>query len=988
MSTQSGWLEGLEPEAVPALSVLWGKSNANGRPNLLGQHLLDTAAVGEVLWDRFLAPALRDRIDEATNGAGRRFVAFLGALHDVGKATPAFQQQDAELGARVQHAGLTWGSLGVYPQRTWRHERASARILVEAAPAAGWARASVEWVWPLLAGHHGVFWDRKAIRPRSSKLHGRGPQWEGAHKALVELACLAAGYRDLAEAEPSFTPPRALQLALSGLVIMADWIASDEHNFPGIDDLGAVDPDGARGRAGQAWQALGLRGGWGRLAIGSHDPVAERFHLTPRPLQRLVVDTATTLPAEGLLVVEAPTGEGKTEGALAAAEVLAARFGADGVFVGMPTQATADPMLTRVGAWASRIDPELQIALLHGKRRFNPEWQRLLAARSTTRQRVAQDRDEGAGEDEYGVTDDYGVYAVAPGGIDEGAETSEHTVAAVQDWLLGPKRGLLSPAVVGTVDQLLFAATRTKHVALRFAGLVGKVVILDEVHAADIYMEQFLVEALWWLAEQGVPVVLLTATLSPRQRDELMRAYLRGALGDPYFELDAPSRPAGYPSVMTASALDGEPTIATSAADSWRASATVRVDVLNEDPDDPHGVVAEHVLDATSGGGCALVLRNTVPRAQATYRALRERTEAEVVLIHARLSAADRAARTEDVLARLGPPDGRTKRPQQLILVATQVAEQSFDVDVDLLVTDLAPADLLVQRAGRLHRHERPTEQRPPALSQPRVVVTALRRQDGPSWIDASALAVYGEQAQARQRRRSSAPETPYRGAAPLLKTAWLVQSAAGGDSWRLPEQAPALVAAAYAPHPIGPANWREAEEVEWQAFATVQRDRAHHAGQYRLAASGERTAPTLAGIHGGAERSVGEQQLTAAVRDAPPSAEVLLIRRDGQRYQTLDDHDLGVHGERVNEPEVRDAALGGTVRLPADERLTEAAEYLGPVLPEFRAHPWTQYANVVVLEDGEAELAGFLVRYDSELGLVVERPGTTTRTAAERNRI
>lgn len=972
------WRGQLAEQTECGLAVLWGKSNASGRPTLLAQHLLDAAAVGELLWDRFVAPNVRRQIEEATGGRGRTFVTWLCAVHDVGKATPAFQQQNTELRQRVEEAGLRLGPLGAKPNRAWRHERASARILIDSAQAAGWRGQSVAWVWPLVAGHHGVFPSKGDVRPTQRRHHGREAAWREAQQALVELACVAAGYRDLVDAEPASQPTRAMQLALSGLVIAADWIASDERNFPGIDEWEHVSPEQAGERAERAWGVLGLRGGWGQLPDPPDEPVAERFGIEPRPSQRVVVKAAHGLATPGLLVVEAPTGEGKTEAALAASEVLAARFGADGLFVGMPTQATADPMLTRVASWAGEISHGVQIALLHGKRRFNREWQGLLNARPS----IEEENHDGETHDEYGVDDPYGVGPVSLRGVDEGGHgdvSSEHSVEAAREWLLGSKRGLLSPTAVGTVDQLLFAATRTKHVALRFAGLAGKVVVLDEVHAADIYMEQFLVEALRWLGQASVPVVVLSATLSPRQRDALVRAYLAGRLGVVEPEAHAHAQLPGYPSVTSATVVDGQAEVAASSASPWRSTARVRVELLDEDPDDPHAAVAEEVAAAIVDGGCVLVLRNTVGRAQATYQALRGRLDAEVVLVHGRLSAADRAVRTEDLLDRLGPPGaGAAARPQRLVVVATQVAEQSFDIDADLLVTDLAPVDLLLQRAGRLHRHDRPVSQRPARLREPRLIVTGLRQREGPPVIDGSALAVYGEHS-ARRDGRSNTERTPYQAAAPLLATAALVVSAAAGEGWHLPEEIPGLVAAAYASEEIGPPHWHAWERTEWEAFAAMQRRRAATAHEHCLTRTGERSATTLAGIHGGTERGLDEDAMHAQVRDGPPSAEVVLVHDLGDRYACLDGTDLGVNGERIHHPDVLEALLGGTVRLPADEQLADAANRLHPAVPELDDHPWTQHANVLVLHRGQSTLADRTLTYDPELGLLVEHTGRGT---------
>lgn len=971
MSTASPWHAQLPDEVVTGLGALWGKSDAGGRPNLLVQHLLDTGAVAEQIWDHYLAPAFRARLDEATQGAGRRFLAWLCAAHDLGKATPAFQWQDRNLAERVREAGLTWGYQGDRPNRHWRHERASARIVVDAVTEAGWSRRSSSWVWPLLAGHHGLFPDAGDIRrPTNAEWHGTTSAWRVVQTALVDTVTRFIGYVSLAQVEPAASPPRAVQLSLSGFIIMADWIASDERHFPGVDDLGEVSPERARERAERGWKALGLRPGWRRLPEPTPRVIEDRFHVAPRPSQQAVVETAVRMPAPGLLVVEAPTGEGKTEAALAAAEVLSSRFGADGVFIGMPTQATSDPMLTRVERWASALRPGIQVALLHGKRLFNPEWRRLLDRRETPGP-APDDLDE------HGLPDAYGS-APRPHGINEGGLAVEDAAAAVEEWLLGRKRGLLAPVAVGTVDQLLFAATRTKHVALRFAGLAGKVVILDEVHAADIYMGQFLQEALWWLGEARIPVILLSATLSPQQREDLMKAYLGGAVGDTAVKLAEENLDTdGYPRVTAAWPEDGRPATTFQTAQAWRPDRPVGLTVLDDDSRDPSAAISSYLGDAMRDGGCVLVLLNTVGRAQATYAALRDAVPGEVVLVHGRLTAADRAERTERLLKLLGPATpGSPPRPERLVVVATQVAEQSFDIDVDLLVSDLAPVDLLLQRIGRLHRHDRDPVDRPAALAAPTVVVTGLSLQpDALPSIARSALAIYGEADQAGNRTATPDRQTPYRAAAPLLRTAALVEEASHGDAWLLPRDVPALVARAYGSLAITPAGWRDAEERELAAFRALQQQRARRANPYRLAPGGTRTKKTLEGIHGrGAQDPAEEEALRAVVRDGPPSVEIVLVKWVGDRYRSLDDVDLGLTGERIHDLADPAIALGGTVRLPTTfPDLIDAAEQLPPVLPEWRDHPWTRRAHVLVLEHGEAELGRYRIRYDRELGLLVE---------------
>ena len=501
---------------IPAVGVLWGKSKAGpvgaAGPNLLIQHLFDAAAVAELIWERWMAPGVKSRLGECVGGGGRALFVLLCGLHDVGKASPAFQDKVPELAARVRAAGLTWGPLDGR-SRAWHHTLAGAVIMNRVLSAGGWSKSSVDWVVPLIAGHHGVI-PRKAKYGTSQLARGEGQgieaPWVAVQDALV--AVVVEGLQlNLGELQPHAVPRRAEQLALSGAIIMADWIASGAQ-FTGVNDIEQVSMVAARRRAEAAWCELDLHGGWSAQPyVSVPDLTALRFGRAARPVQVAAVRMAEQMPVAGLMMIEAPMGEGKTEAALVAAEVLARRFGANGVFVGMPTQATSDPMFSRVLDWAKQVQPDTPVGLLHGKRQFNSVWRKLRESRFM-----------GIGEgstDEFGCGDEYGL----------GGSSPRRAAEAPAEWFLAAKRGLLMPLTVGTIDQLLHAATRTRHVMLRHAGLVGRVVILDEVHAYDIYMEQFLCEALRWLADAGVPVILLSATLPPLLRGRLAAAYLQGA---------------------------------------------------------------------------------------------------------------------------------------------------------------------------------------------------------------------------------------------------------------------------------------------------------------------------------------------------------------------------------------------------------------------------------------------------------------------------
>ncbi|MFC9261299.1 CRISPR-associated helicase Cas3' [Streptomyces hydrogenans] len=927
----------LPAEVVERLGVVWGKSagKAGGAVHLLLGHLLDTAAVAELMWDRYLAPRTKRLLEVVSGGRGRMLFVWLCAVHDVGKATPAFQEFDAAGAARVRASGLSWRSAALKSKR-WRHDKAGGRLLMDVL-GPEWRPEHVGWVWPLIAGHHGAFPSAGVLGDRAvpREHQGRGAQWGEVQRALVEVVTRCVGFGGVADVCPRVVPSRAEQLELSGLIVMADWIASDSRYFPGIDRIDRVGLGVSRDRARAAWEALRLRGGWGVLPVpGDGDLVKVRFGEKGRASQDQLVAFAREVPVPALHIVEGPMGEGKTKAALVAAEVLAARFGCDGVFVGMPTQATSDPMYSQVRRWLREFggDLESQVALLHGKRMFNPEWREASASGA-----LGECCSGGSSFD--GIDEDDELYGIAAGQAERYGPV---------EWFLGRKRGLLCSFAVGTVDQLLFAATRTRHVMLRFAGLAGKVVIIDEVHAADVYMQQFLVEALRWLGQAGVPVVLLSATLPPAQRRALVEAYVSGQSrpGDPVV-VKVPE-PGGYPSVTGAYVQDGRVEVACRSTASWRESYPVALEWL-PDVSDGGGAVAERTAREVAGGGVALVVLNTVDRAQGVFQALDERFPGEVHLLHGRLCTAHRADRTAVCLERLGPAAGAA-RPGRMIVVATQLAEQSFDIDADVLLTDLAPIDLLLQRIGRLHRHEGTA--RPAVLAMPRVVVTGVAPGEGVPALHGGSEAVYGR----------------FR----LLRTAAVIErTLAEGGTWSIPSQVPGLVAEVYGDGVVCPSSWGEAEEqarVKWEAS---ERDRAAAAEAFLLAARGEWSRPTLSGLHYGQTAGVGdEKDLEAVVRDGKRSVEVVIVRRRGGGYAALGGAWLGVHGEASEH--VLDEVLGGTTRLPA--KLTKVAESELRPLDGWRGHPWLEHSLALVLDQGGvARLGEWEIAYESQLGLVVK---------------
>jgi CRISPR-associated endonuclease/helicase Cas3 len=650
----------------------WAKSVRDENGSVVGwlplfQHLDDTMATAGFLIDRWVSPQVKERITREVPGGATGLGGlsrWLAGTHDVGKASPAFACQVDVLADRMRSEGFRMDPrLADDPGR-----RAAGHALVGywavrewLADEAGFDFNGTAAQWASVAGsHHGVPPEESQLSyiDESPHLTGSGT-WSATRRWLLRRASDSIGGIDVLRHFRDVDLSVPVQSLLTAIVVVADWIASNPDLFP-LYPLSRIDvcPDDAETarRADAAWTALDLPPAWTPTRPGNDvdQLFRERFARpsgTARPVQVAAVELAWALPEPGLLVIEAPMGSGKTEAALLAAEVLAYRSGADGVFVALPTQATTDAMYDRVRAWLDAVPAEHRrtVALAHGKAHLNDDYAGL----------VRKGRFAAIGDDD-----------------------TEAVVA--HWWLSGRKKSALASFVVGTIDQVLFGALKSRHVMLRHLALAGKVVIIDEVHAYDVYMSQYLHRVLHWLGAYGVPVVLLSETLPQERREELLAAYRsgRGLPGRPA------SRSVEYP-VVCGTGVEARAVPATG------QPTRIMLDHLDDDLDAVVGYLCTHLAD----GGCAVVVRNTVGRVQETAQRLSTEFGADAVTVsHSRFLACDRMRIDKGLVRQFGPPESNPDRPGLHIVVASQVVEQSLDVDFDLMVTDLAPADLVLQR--------------------------------------------------------------------------------------------------------------------------------------------------------------------------------------------------------------------------------------------------------------------------------------------------
>ncbi|MBT2544986.1 type I-E CRISPR-associated protein Cse1/CasA [Streptomyces sp. ISL-44] len=942
---------------TPAARVVWAKHDRRTEKWLpLWRHMADSAAMAGRLWDEWVPRQVRELVAGSLPGGdadGRLLTVWLAALHDIGKATPAFACQVEVLADRMSRCGLAMPTLKQFGTSRSRapHGLAGQVLLEEWLEHQGWPPRNVMSFAVPVGGHHGLppaHEDFRHLRQHSELLRTPGPSedlWRSVQTELLDACTVAYGVRDRFPEWRTVKLSQPVQALLSALVIVSDWIASNPDLFL----LFPEDrPRDEAGRIDAAWRGIDLPRPWSpQTPEGTAQELfAARFDLPAiRPLQEEAVRLARGADAPGLMIIEAPMGEGKTEAALAVAEVFAARTGAGGCFIALPTRATSNAMYGRTRRWLKRLPGgvDLTVFLAHSKGALNDDFARDMRAGARTVAAVDLD----------------GVAGVAPSRRDDTCSVSSQLVA--HQWLRGRQKGLLAPFAVGTIDQLLFAGLKSRHLALRHLALAGKVVVIDEVHAYDAYMNAYLDRVLSWLGAYKVPVVMLSATLPAGRRRRLAEAYAGD--GDPRPEL---AEADAYPLISVVApgqdAVVGRP----------EATADRRTEVVVEQLSDDLGALADRLERELAEGGCALVVRNTVDRVLRAAEVLRERFGPEAVTVaHSRFLDLDRARKDDDLVARFGPSGPRPAGPH--IVVASQVAEQSLDIDFDLLVTDLAPVDLVLQRMGRLHRHRRGPgqSQRPARLRTPRCLVTGVDWEAMPPAAVSGSVSVYGR----HTLLRSLAVLVPHWKTLPVV----------------LPDDISPLVQAAYADTLVAPGDdWADVMTAASAEHESAVAEQQRAADVFRLAEVRKPGRSLVGWIDAGVGDADGTRAGRAQVRDSDESLEVLVIQRraDGT-YVTLPWLDRGRGGlevpvDAVPPSRTARAVAASALRLPYHfskpwviDRAIEELERFGPREWQKPECHWLAGELILVLdEECQTRLAGFELRYSVADGLEVNPAG------------
>lgn len=898
-----------------ALSI-WAKTNFwhSAPPEDVGKqwlplavHMADSGEVAELVWDKYLSPRQRKILAEpllrveGINEPSEKALALLKLIvgaHDIGKCSPMFLTQNTELYERIfknndsprkyQRAEKLRGD----SPHSWIGEIAFERWLESRWNPENRSKRSAKQLGSIIGAHHGrpVSWQRHRdmANPNLHAVVSGDDSWRRVRRELLEWWMNWTGSQEVVDQCQGLNFPTTWQSLVAGITVMADWIASNQELFPLVDwnDLypeRLLSAGHHRQRTKAAWEKLHLPPSW-QPEILSKEPdqlLQTLFGLGSdahaRPAQMAAVAAAEKMAVPGMMVIEEVMGAGKTEAALMAATILAKRAGTSGVLVALPTKATTDAMFTRVIEWAqTSAKSGFSLKLQHGNAALNSAYKKI----------------------QYGRIASSGN-AVSPGrsssmGIDEESTYSRQS-AVVHRWF-NKKAALLASVVVCTVDHLLFSALQTKHVSLRHLGISDKVVIIDEVHSYDVYTSQFLKRTVQWLGAFGVPVIALSATLTRRAREELFAAYKKGQElkravkqkdkgsnpfdGSIFAAMHKPqlagggmvSAPAPVPEsdADSASQTPIYPALSYSDAQGVKVRplpvlATKKIEVEHWEGDARLLADLERRL---KNGGCALVVRNTVANAQRTYETLRAVFGDDVRLVHSRFTQQDRQDNDGWLVRTFGKP-GKSRRPKRAIVVGTQVVEQSLDIDFDVLYSDLAPIDLLFQRMGRVHRHER--DIRPLPVAQPRCILMGVpsKGKSNPQ-VDPGATYVYDEDV--------------------LLRTAaYVLDKEVAGESWGIPTDIGTAVAAVYEESVVTPDLWSDTLERTKKKKEDKALSKTEGAAMGLLAPPTNSATASLIGWLGGDNPDGDPDEMgIVGVRDGDSGVEVLLVEQRGENIGTI----------------------------------------------------------------------------------------------------
>ena len=650
---------------TPLYFQYWGKaSKEDDSYHLLPYHCLDVVAVADVWWQSSLS--IRNGFVKATGiteEQARAWVLFFIALHDFGKLDMRFQMKVPRLSPyedkslHVNCSDYYHGEQGYY---WYFHEAIVYGLAVS--ESYGDVKVNGELWMAAVGGHHGEI--PQNIEDNSLAFPNPRAQLQDQKARKQWLQDLQKLFLEPVNLDLTDMPTTNSPILLAGFCSVCDWLGSNQDYFKFNSDKSLSLQeyfDSKQEKAQQILHDFGLLS-----TVKTQGGMAELYDFTPHNIQTHIDDLAVE---QSIVIIEASTGSGKTEAALAFASKLLANKLADSITFALPSQATANAMFKRLNFVAEKIfQAKNNIILAHGKSQSNPHFQSLI--------KLSEKFESAQGNKEAGVQ--------------------------CSEWLASSrKRAFLGQIAVTTVDQVMLSAIKSlQHYFVRLFGVGKSVLIIDEVHAYDAYMYAILKVVIAQQKQAGGSIILLSATLPAHQKQALINAW-----GD-----SKPITETAYPLMLQAT--QNKVTAFTVDAKQDLQPRTVITELISNNDIKLDESLLQRIVDAAEIGAKIGIVCNLVDDAQVYAKTLAKMTKAPVDLFHSRYRYCDRMIKEQKVLEYYDKESPRQGR----ILIGTQVIEQSLDIDFDWLISFICPIDLLFQRMGRLHRHDKV---RPDGFEQP-----------------------------------------------------------------------------------------------------------------------------------------------------------------------------------------------------------------------------------------------------------------------------
>lgn len=651
----------------------WGKTGCvdGNQYHLLCWHSLDVAAVGYwmVIYNIYHIDSYLQKLGLRDTEQAAQFFSWLLCWHDIGKFSHSFQQLYSHIDFSVEHKpfrhyeNISHSTLGYWLWNNYLNE--CLELFPPSALSPRKLRRAISMWMPITTGHHGH--PPKSIQEVNNF---RQQDKEAAREFLLAIKNLfpLVEIPEYWDDDEGIEQLNHFSWFISAAVVLADWTGSSMRHFPLIAEKMPVEDYWALA-LGKAKDAVSAFPQPVQIARFSGITTLFPFIQHPTPLQQKAQQLDITSDGAQLFILEDVTGAGKTEAALILTHRLMAAGKAQGLYFGLPTMATANAMFDRLAAcWLALYQPDSRpsLVLAHSAR---------------------------------GLMDRF-TRSIWPGAL-AGSEEPDDSQSFSQDcaaWFADSnKKALLAEVGVGTLDQAMMAVMPFKHGNLRMLGLGQKVLLADEIHAYDWYMSRILEGLIEKQARDGNSTILLSATLSQQQRDRLIAAFAKGSKS----RVEAPL--LGYDDYPWITQVTRSEVVSLRVETRKEVERSVTVGWMH----DEQACIAR-IGHAVDRGRCIAWIRNSVDDAVRIYRQLVSQgvvAPENLTLFHSRFAFYDRQRIESQTLDLFGKRSA-AQRPGKVI-IATQVIEQSLDIDLDEMISDLAPVDLLIQRAGRLQRHIR-----------------------------------------------------------------------------------------------------------------------------------------------------------------------------------------------------------------------------------------------------------------------------------------